>query len=58
VFTVTRQALHAMWAVPCIANACYPMAAQTRVVSLSLEGSGARSTHELSALGQVALRRS
>jgi hypothetical protein len=36
--------MHAMLAVPYIANACYPRAMQTRVVPLDLEGPGARSS--------------
>jgi hypothetical protein len=57
VFTENRQPLHAMWAVPCIANACYPKAVRTRMVSLALEGPRAGSSPELAAPGQVAVRR-
>jgi hypothetical protein len=58
VFRETRQALHTMWAVPYIANACYPRAVQTRVVPLTLEGPGAGSPPELPALGQASFGRS
>jgi hypothetical protein len=58
VFTATRQALHAMWAVPCITNARYPRAVQTCMAPLDLEGPGAGSSPELPALGQVSFGRS
>jgi hypothetical protein len=58
VFTETRQALHATWAVPSIANACYPMVVRTCVALLNLEGPGAGSSPELPALGQASFGRS
>jgi hypothetical protein len=58
VFTKTRQKLHAMWVVPCIANVRYPRAVQTGVAPINLEGPGPRSSPELPALGQASFGRS
>jgi hypothetical protein len=57
VFVETRQALHSMWVVPCIANSSYPMAVWTPVAPLNLEGPGAGGSPDLPALGQVSVRR-
>jgi hypothetical protein len=53
----THQKLRALWAVPCIVNAGYPRAVQTRMAPLCLEGPGAGSSNELPALGQEPLER-
>jgi hypothetical protein len=58
VFTETRQKLQALWAVPCIANACYPRVVQTHVALINLEGPGAGSSPQLPALGQASFGRS
>jgi hypothetical protein len=56
VFTETRQALHSMWAVPCITNTRYPRAMWTLVTPINLDGLGSGSSPELPASGQVTTR--
>jgi hypothetical protein len=50
--------MHAIWATPCIINAGYPRAVQTRVAPLCLEELGAGSSPELPAPGQAPLEKS
>jgi hypothetical protein len=55
VFTETHQALHAVWAAPCIANSSYSRVVRACVAPLNLEGLGAGSSPKLPALGQVSV---
>jgi hypothetical protein len=53
VFSETRQKLHTLLAVPCIANTGYPRAVRTHVAPINLKGPGAGSSPELPALRQA-----
>jgi hypothetical protein len=55
VFTETHQALHAMWAAPCIANSSYSRVVRARVAPLNLEGLVVGSSPKLPAPGQVSV---